>query len=177
MEKTGERLREFIKMKGLTQAQFAEQAGVNPSIVSWICNGKREATIEQLITFARLLNTSVDHLIGNDGTGIELKTDFRQKESPLSVSIDSSLAQNGDYCIYSEWETKTISKGDLLVCSNAKPSDKSLIVADVSGKTVIGTLFINNGIRMLVFDNGDMPIMLSEKDIVAKIIRVIKFYK
>ena len=59
-----ERLKELRLEAGLTRSQLAERLNVSVRLLSYWENGQRECNFDTLIALARLLNTSVDYLIG-----------------------------------------------------------------------------------------------------------------
>lgn len=62
----GERLKEIRQRAGFSLRELARQAGVSPSLVSQIENGKSQPSVGTLYTFARLLGVSVDELFEAD---------------------------------------------------------------------------------------------------------------
>ena len=68
------KLKEFRKMKKLSQQQVADKIGINQKTYSNYENGQAEPSIEKLIKLARLFGVSVDTLIGNDADIIDLTT-------------------------------------------------------------------------------------------------------
>jgi transcriptional regulator with XRE-family HTH domain len=62
----GFRLKEIRQRAGLSLRELARQAGVSPSLVSQIENGKSQPSVGTLYTFARLLGVSVDELFEAD---------------------------------------------------------------------------------------------------------------
>ncbi|MGN6446600.1 helix-turn-helix domain-containing protein [Amnibacterium sp.] len=58
----GLRLKEIRQRAGLSLRELARQAGVSPSLVSQIENGKSQPSVGTLYTFARLLGVTVDEL-------------------------------------------------------------------------------------------------------------------
>ncbi len=59
----GERLRMIRKLRGFTQAEFAERLGVSKSFVTNCECGRREPSNRNLISMARILNVSADWLL------------------------------------------------------------------------------------------------------------------
>ncbi len=68
------KLKEFRKMKKLSQQQVADKIGINQKTYSNYENGQAEPSIEKLIKLARLFGVSVDTLIGNDADIVDLTT-------------------------------------------------------------------------------------------------------
>ena len=66
------KLKEFRKMKNLSQQQVADMIGVNQRTYSSYENNQSEPNIEKLIKLAKLFGVSVDTLIGNDAEIVDL---------------------------------------------------------------------------------------------------------
>jgi transcriptional regulator with XRE-family HTH domain/quercetin dioxygenase-like cupin family protein len=70
MDNLGSRLRTVRLKAGWTLRELARQAGVSPSFVSQIENGKSQPSVATLYVFAQLLSVSIDELFdprGGDG--------------------------------------------------------------------------------------------------------------
>src|SRR5215831_9378607 len=67
MDNLGSRLKNVRVKAGWTLRELARQAGVSPSFVSQIENGKSQPSVATLYEFAQLLNVSIDELF--DPTG------------------------------------------------------------------------------------------------------------
>lgn len=59
-----ERIRQLRKEKGLTQLQIQMKIGIDQSDYSKIERGLRYPTIEQLISMAKIFDTSIDFIVG-----------------------------------------------------------------------------------------------------------------
>lgn len=68
------KLKEFRKLKNLSQQQVADNIGINQKTYSNYENGKAEPSIDKLIKLAKLFGVSVDTLIGNDAEIVDLTT-------------------------------------------------------------------------------------------------------
>lgn len=66
------KLKEFRKIKNLTQQQVADKIGTNQKTYSNYENNQSEPSISNLIKLAKLFGVSVDTLIGNDAEIIDL---------------------------------------------------------------------------------------------------------
>lgn len=62
--KMGQKIRLLRKTQGLTQAKLAEQVGVSASFLGHIERGSRVASLETLASISRVLDVSVDYLLG-----------------------------------------------------------------------------------------------------------------
>ena len=60
MDNLGSRLKNVRVKAGWTLRELARQAGVSPSFVSQIENGKSQPSVATLYEFAQLLNVSID---------------------------------------------------------------------------------------------------------------------
>ena len=61
----GHRLREARKARGLSLRTVAAQAGVSPSLLSQVENGKTQPSVSTLYSIVSCLELSVDKLLGN----------------------------------------------------------------------------------------------------------------
>lgn len=64
MVKFAERLKELRLAKGLTRAELAKKLNINIRSISYWETGQRQCDFDTLIALARILDTSVDYLIG-----------------------------------------------------------------------------------------------------------------
>lgn len=62
----GKRIKEFRKIRGLTQKQLAEKLGVTTITIQNYENNRREPNIETLNKIADVLNVTINDLIGDD---------------------------------------------------------------------------------------------------------------
>lgn len=62
----GERLRDQREGKGLSQAELAEKAGLQPSAISHFEAGRRAPSMENLRRIADGLSVTVDFLLGRE---------------------------------------------------------------------------------------------------------------
>lgn len=61
----GNRLKIILKINNLSQKELAQKIGATECSISKYCNDKRKAHINQLNQMAKVLNVSLDELIGN----------------------------------------------------------------------------------------------------------------
>ena len=71
MDNLGSRLKNVRVKAGWTLRELARQAGVSPSFVSQIENGKSQPSVATLYEFAQLLNVSIDQLFDSRGGAAE----------------------------------------------------------------------------------------------------------
>ena len=64
----GERIRSQRRLRGLTQEQLAERAGISFAFVGHIERGTRKLSVATLIALARALDCSVDYLLDHHCT-------------------------------------------------------------------------------------------------------------
>lgn len=64
MNKFAERLRLVLKVNNMTQIELAKKINMSQGIVNNYCTGKREPTLDGLILISKVLNESVDYLLG-----------------------------------------------------------------------------------------------------------------
>jgi len=99
MANLGERIREARLRTGLTLRALAREAGVSPSFVSQIENGKSQPSVATLYGFAKILNISVDELFDStadprtlvDGWGPEGNKNPVNVWSPTEFSTRVSI--------------------------------------------------------------------------------------
>ena len=75
-KKIGKRIDKIRKDVGISQKELAEKIGVTPSEITYIKRGKRKISLLLLIKIAKVLDVSVDYLIGiskNEGIFIDRK--------------------------------------------------------------------------------------------------------
>jgi len=66
------RIRQKRELAGISQAQLAREANVTPAAISQIESGKRTPTVPVLHKIAKVLNVSLDYLIGQ-GDEVEVQ--------------------------------------------------------------------------------------------------------
>ena len=91
MDSLGERLKDLRVTAGLSLRELARQAGVSPSFVSQIENGKAQPSVATLYRFSQLLGVSIDELF-NDKAAKRVDNDLLVP--PLAKSASPS-ASNG----------------------------------------------------------------------------------
>jgi transcriptional regulator with XRE-family HTH domain/quercetin dioxygenase-like cupin family protein len=82
IDNLGSRLKDLRLKAGLTLRELARKAGVSPSFVSQIENGKSQPSVATLYTFAQLLDVSIDEL-------------FDQRSEPVRPAPSASSRSNG----------------------------------------------------------------------------------
>lgn len=60
-----ERLKELRLENDLTRQQLADNLNVSVRLLSYWENGERECNFDTLISLSRILNCSIDYLLGN----------------------------------------------------------------------------------------------------------------
>ena len=93
--KLGKKIREERIARGLTQENFAEQISISPTFMSDIENGKRKLGLKTLFKVASVLNLSLDYLLDNKVSNIELnKNEHLKKISDMIKDKDSKYINN-----------------------------------------------------------------------------------
>ena len=82
MDLLGARLKEIRLRSGLSLRELARRAGVSPSLVSQVENGKSRPSVATLYAFSRSLNVSVDELFDAD-TGRAAEAGLAEPEDEL----------------------------------------------------------------------------------------------
>jgi len=83
--KFNERLKTYRKRAGLSQEQFASALNVKQYNVSDYEVGRSEPSIELLIKIAKILEISIDELLGNDNAPLSVEG----KEKKLLEAIEN----------------------------------------------------------------------------------------
>lgn len=65
---SGDRIREMLKNKGMTQRELAEKAGITEASISRYINDKRIPKITFVRKIADALGTTIDYLIEGSNT-------------------------------------------------------------------------------------------------------------
>src|SRR3954452_6548545 len=86
MDNLGSRLKAVRLKAGWTLRELARQAGVSPSFVSQIENGKSRPSVATLYEFAQLLKVSIDELF--DPTGGLAPRPAGRVPTPHLASLD-----------------------------------------------------------------------------------------
>lgn len=75
----GERIKEYRISLGMTQGQIAKELEVTPGYISNVENGRTAMSLRLLTYYAKLMNVSLDTLVG------QLEPDYK------STAIDNAL--------------------------------------------------------------------------------------
>jgi len=78
--KLGRNLKFFAQKNGLRQVDLCKMTGITKSTMNGYFNDYREPDVETLKLLARLLNTTVEELIGDNSADISA---LEQKNSPI----------------------------------------------------------------------------------------------
>ncbi len=66
MKNFSSRLKETLKTNGMSQQELAKKINMSQSVVNNYCTGKREPTLDVLVSICKALNESADYLLGID---------------------------------------------------------------------------------------------------------------
>jgi len=87
-----QRLREMREKRGLSQAQLAERAGLQPAAVSHFETGARKPSFENLVKLAEALSVTTDYLLGREraaeAAGEEISALFRDLKNATAEDQD-----------------------------------------------------------------------------------------
>lgn len=64
MNKFAERLNEALSDNDISQNALAQKIPMSQSVVNNYCTGKREPSLDVLISICKILNVSADYLLG-----------------------------------------------------------------------------------------------------------------
>ena len=84
----GEKIKQYRKLKGLTQEELAEMVGCNPSHISNIENNYTKASLNTLLAIANSLNTSIDSLLLDQYNNQSLALDNEISNAIAGFDID-----------------------------------------------------------------------------------------
>lgn len=70
------KLRDWIKSKGIRQADLAEQIGMDQSAISLLCNGRAQPSVE---TMRRIAIATKGEVMPNDFFDFDFEKDFERK--------------------------------------------------------------------------------------------------
>ncbi len=113
----GIRMRQIRKERGLTLDEFAELLGTSKQVLSRYEMGQCDTKISQVTKFAKILNMSVDYLLGDDGAEVDKKIFWKkEKRQPfykifievtadkMGLDIPGVAKKTG----LTEWEVRSI---------------------------------------------------------------------
>lgn len=87
-----QRLREVREERGLSQAQLAARAGLQPAAVSHFETGGRKPSFENLVKLAEALSVTTDYLLGREraaeAAGEEISALFRDLKHATAEDQD-----------------------------------------------------------------------------------------
>ena len=79
----GERLRKLRTDKGLSQQQLADIIGASKSLISCYESGKRNPSLENIISFMQIFGVSADYLLGTDNL-IKVVSNKKESYKPMT---------------------------------------------------------------------------------------------
>ena len=85
------RIREAREAASLTQAQLAEQLGINGVTLSGYETGKHDPKSATLVEIAKICNTTTDFLLGRDENVVESGRDILYISRPSGVETTDEL--------------------------------------------------------------------------------------
>lgn len=93
---TGERIRERRLAMQLTQSELGETIGKSAAHISYLELGARVCNGELLATFADVLETSVDYLLGRDAPNTEAATVLSDTDEAIQAMMQDILVTWND---------------------------------------------------------------------------------
>ena len=64
MSKFNERLRESLKINKMSQIELAKKINMSQGVVNNYCTGKREPSLDVLVSICKVLDETADYLLG-----------------------------------------------------------------------------------------------------------------
>ena len=106
----GSRIRKYRKLRGLTQKELAEKVEISKSFMSFIESEKNKPSLENLNKIAKVLNVSVDVLVGNAREPVDPVIDLMETANFLNISSDELVIyKDKDFVVISS--TRAIKEG------------------------------------------------------------------
>lgn len=106
----GSRIRKYRKLRGLTQKELAEKVEISKSFMSFIESEKNKPSLENLNKIAKVLNVSVDVLVGNAREPVDPIIDLMETANFLNISSDELVIyKDKDFVVISS--TRAIKEG------------------------------------------------------------------
>lgn len=97
--KFAENFNDLLRIKGISQSQFARLYGVKQNTVSQWVNGKREPTYHDLVKICTLLNVDIKEILGfNPRTKQEILRDIiggNQDFQNMQIELQAKLRKEG----------------------------------------------------------------------------------
>ena len=97
--KFAENFNDLLRIKGISQSQFARLYGVKQNTVSQWVNGKREPTYHDLVKICTLLNVDIKEILGfNPRTKKEILRDIiggNQDFQNVQIELQAKLRKEG----------------------------------------------------------------------------------
>lgn len=84
----GDRLKKLRIEKGLSQQELANMIGASKSLISCYESGKRNPSLENIISFIEIFGVSSDYLLGNDNM---IKTVDNNKKDSYTFITNEEL--------------------------------------------------------------------------------------
>lgn len=89
-------LQKAREAKGYTQVKLAMEAEISQQSITFYETGTRVPSLEVAVKLARILNTSIDYLIGNDENLIQKYFKLSSKDKDTIAMMIDSLCNKGN---------------------------------------------------------------------------------
>lgn len=187
------RIKEFRKLKHLSQQELSSYLGVTQATLSGWENGKYEMDHRTLIRCAELLGVTVDALLGNDNsshghTGVKIPVLGNVAAGvPISAveyvldyeEISSELSQTGEFFALriagNSMEPK-ISEGDIVVVKQQSSVDSgqiAIVLINGDDATCKKVVKHDNGISLISLNPAHPPMFFTYAEVEQKPVRVV----
>lgn len=131
----GKRIKEFRKIRGLTQKQLAEKLGVTTITIQNYENNRREPNIETIGKIANVLNTTVSELFGFEVCDIE-GNPVNSIKTPLNRVNNNFEEYHNQYKEYVEEMLEVAINNDIyfirLIYNRLFPNNRENIIDNIS---------------------------------------------
>ena len=176
-----ERIKDIMKQKKIKQIDIVNKLNVPRSNVSSWLNGNRGIPKDKILEIAKILNVSVDYLLGSDE--IPLKTipligiascgvpNLAYNDAIEYIPVPAELARDGVYAVKADGDSMLpkIHSGDVIICDKEMHCENGNIVhyTTIDGESGLKKFQVQDGMATLYPLNTDgfAPIIIPLKDL------------
>jgi len=176
-----ERIKDIMKQKKIKQIDIVNKLNVPRSNVSSWLNGNRGIPKDKILEIAKILNVSVDYLLGSDE--IPLKTipligiascgvpNLAYNDAIEYIPVPAELARDGVYAVKADGDSMLpkIHNGDIIICDKEMPCENGNIVhyTTIDGESGLKKYLIdeNNVVTLMPLNSDFKPIMCDVNDV------------
>lgn len=192
MNNFGHKLKQLRKTKGLTQEKLSKQLNLSQGAYAKYESNETFPTSETLCSISKILNVSIDYLLGTTETHAEKGFKIPVLGTiPAGIPIEA-VEEVLDYEeIPEEWTTQgeyfglkvkgnsmepRIMNGDVVICrkqNNAESGDVCVIMVNGNDATLKQIKKDTNGISLVPFNQNYSPMFYNNEQIATLPVRII----